>query len=69
MNFNTGFQNRTKIGKISIWLEKRGKKSMHSRKNATFADCLREEAITSLCWPFDRLRGLGSIPLLQQFNN
>ena len=37
MNFNTGFQNRTKIGKISIWLEKRGKKSMHSRIFPTFA--------------------------------
>ena len=53
------------------------KKSEHSRKIATFADCLRVEAITSLCWPFDpsrglrdrRLRDLGSIPLLQQFNN
>ena len=55
-------------------LQKWRKKSEHSRKNATFADCLRTNGLTIISRPFDRLRDLGSVsrpevPRQQQFNN
>ena len=48
------------------------KKSEHSRKNATFADCLRIKGLTIICRPFDKLRDLGSVPhqtTIQQLNS
>jgi hypothetical protein len=55
----------TKIRKNVLQWQNWRKKSEHSRKNATFADCLRTNGLTIISRPFDKLRDLGSIPLTE----